>query len=152
VKNKPMRLPSLTLVGEEYVPVRGANFPTLVYFRAGEHGLSEAGAFHFWTAVLSEPRRFKGKLRKVSIGRAFAVQPPGERFHRFMRDAVISVDPEEREHNVGLWNFVIEAGRNISFIRPSTVTEVRRWMSAHDTDTQYAKSIFYRGQERPITP
>jgi hypothetical protein len=143
---KGMRAPTHCRVARTRVALRGANYPTLAIFSAGELGRVEAGHYHFWTAVFREPRTLEGKKRRRSIARAQAVHPPGERFERMRHEATTAPDPDERAHNSKLWRDVLERGRNIQWIRPSTEREVRRWCEAHESDARHITILIVRGE------
>lgn len=146
MKPKGKRPPSLTIVGTTFVELRSANFPTTVVFTAGEHGRGERGLWAFWTTMLKRPVRFKDKLRRRIIGRAFAVLPPGERFTRMRSEAKTAPDPEERSHDYGMWYRVLKQGHNVKYIRPSTPREVRLWANAHEADSKHMRSLQYGGE------
>lgn len=157
VANEPMDVASSCLVGKYEIPLKRANWPTVVTFKAGEHGRREGGVFHFWTAVFSRPKRMRAslagrRLKRRSICRSLAVNPPGERFFRNKRDSVVSVDVEDRIYLRELWFDVMEQGKNIAYIRPSTPAEVERWISTHEKDSRFIAGKWYRGEPWAVGP
>lgn len=144
-------VPATWMVGRHTVPLVKAHFPTTVYFRSGEHGRGERGAYHFWTAVLSEPRRYGGRVRRVVIARALAVLPPVERLERMREESRTAKLATDRAAYRAYWRGVLECGRNVARIRPSTCAEVLRWMRTHPKDARhvFAANVGGRSAARP---
>jgi hypothetical protein len=134
---KGMRAPTTCYVSVNPVPLRGANYPSVVGFAAGEHGRGEGGLYHFWTAVLRRRVMLEGRMRWRVICRAQAVHPPGERFSRIGNEAKTEASPDDRKHNRCLWFDVLKRGRNIAYIRPSTLAEIKRWVTPHGADARH---------------
>lgn len=144
---KGMRAPRNCQVGRATVAVLHGNFPTLAIFRSGEHGRGEAGHYHFWTAMLKEHVEMEGRVRTRVIARAQALHPPGERFERIGKEARTDSTADDRRHNRALWSRVLRAGRNVDYIRPSTVGEVARWVRTHRPDARHITRVLYRGED-----
>mgnify|MGYP001577503063 FL=1 len=128
-----------TQVGAYQVPVKRARYLTLGTATGGAHGKKEAGDYAFWTAVLKEPRYCDlntGSLKRTTkvTARALAWLPAGDRFYR-MSVEMVTIDSAYRT----LWEGVLGQGRNIAYIRPATVHEVRRWAMTHLDDKKRLK-------------
>ena len=133
----------VTRVGKFKVPVRRHNFCTIVTMSGGEHGRRERGDFCFWTAVLAEPVRMDGKLRKKIFGRAHVSLSAGDRFDRMKREMKKS---RAKETYAFFWNNLLRGGDNIKFIRPSTAGEVKMWLKTHEKDAKYFASALIGGK------
>ncbi len=116
--------------------MRDLNYPTLWHFSSGEHGPKEAGIYAFWTAVLGT-----GKKAKGLCGRALVTEPPGDRFDRIRREMRTARAKADRVAYARQWRELIERGRAIRYLRPSTPEEVRKWMKGHEKDARFAKPL-----------
>ena len=115
------------MVGKYIVPIHNFLFLSIVTFSRGAHGKEERGDFAFWTIVLK-----RGKRRRI-IARALCVRDAGERFRRIGIEARSAKDADDRFIYAGLWR-AMGAGKNIKFIRPATLHEIKRWMGSHKAD------------------
>lgn len=137
-----------TKVGYRLIKVRG-HFATILKFSSGEHGKKEMGEFAFWTAVLKKKRRSKDRKRWIRrvTGRAQVGYSAGDRFDRTRFESKTARDQETRDAYHHLWYPVMGSGKNIAYIRPSTLREVRRWLAGHTKDAPFrARSIRIGGK------
>lgn len=114
--NKPPKF--TTIVGEHVVPVSDKD-QCIVRFKDGYYA--------FWTAVF---KKKVGKRWRV-WGRAKVGLSAGDRFDRMKRECRASYIPkEDRPEYKKMWE-MMGRGSNIRFIRPSTKTELNKWMRLH---------------------
>lgn len=116
-------------VGKYAVSVVGADRPTLVRFRNAAKGKN--GVFSFWTAVLK-----KGATRKI-WGRSQVGMSAGDRFDRMERQSRGEVPKEDQVIYGRMWA-MMNKGANISHIRPTTHSELFRWLNSH-SGTRFGK-------------
>lgn len=128
-----------TKVGKYTVPVCNAKFISLVYFSAGARGNKERGQFAFWTAVL------KRKKKNRVWGRSRPILPAGDRFDRMKREKLKAKSKSDRKAYGRMWD-VMGRGRNIRYIRPSTLAEIQKWFKSHASDAKYAYGVSVRGK------
>ena len=102
---------------------------TEALFRGGRKGRGERGVYRFWTAVLRRPSAVVTARARRSLG-------PWARFARFGRSA--------RDADAWIWLNVLEAGRAVRRIRPSTGTEVARWLRTHPGDARHVRWVALR--------
>jgi hypothetical protein len=130
-----------TKVGKYSVEVRQAEFGSFVSFSSGERGRHERGDYLFWTAVLKRKIRFgRRKARKIS-GRAHYLLPPGDRFDRMRLELRTAKDKNARAAYKEMWLGILQEGRNIAYIRPSTAAEIMRWFKTHGSDVRYVTGM-----------
>lgn len=86
------------------------------------------GQYVFWTAIFANPVDGKRKI----WGRARVGLSAGDRFDR-MRYERYADDIPKADHRIyhNMWFEQLQQGRNIKYIRPSTLREVARWMNTH---------------------
>lgn len=132
----------LTKIGKYAVPVRFAQYPSVVDFKSGARGRFERGEYCFWTAVLN-----KKPIGKRGItGRARTILPPGERFCRIGKETRIAKHKEDRKAYKKLWA-ILGAGKNVLYVRPSVLREVKRWIKTHESDAKHIRSIRIGGKK-----
>lgn len=131
-----------TKIGNCVVAVKKANFPSIVSFRAGEHGKKERGDFHFWTAVFKKPIGGKKKI----FGRAFAALPPGDRFDRMKIECKTAIPVEDRKIYRKYWSEYLMKGANIKYVRPSTLKEIKKWRKSHLSDEKHIFRLIINGK------
>ena len=130
-----------TRIGRYTIPVR-CKWATLVTFWSGEHGKRDCGEYAFWTALLRRPVEVERRLRRRIFGRALVGEPVGDRFDRMQLEArSLKQRPAARKAYRVSWERVLREGRNVKFVRPSTLKEVKRWMESHESDAEYASNI-----------
>jgi len=151
---KTWRLLGRTMVGKVSVPVVNAEYATIMTFRAGDLGQFERGDFLFWTAVLWKKYRWKGyegkwKPRTMGqiLGRARAILPPGDRFDRMRIEMKTDPQKEARDIYGDWWHRLLRKGNNIKFIRPSTKSEVMRWLKGHKHDAKFVTRLLINGRD-----
>ena len=133
-----------TRVGPYLVQVVNAKFPTIVSFKGGAKGIRERGDFAFWTTVLKK-RRGPKKGNRI-WGRARLILPPGDRVDRMKKEMLYASDKNDRKIYRLWWTKVIEKGKNIKYIRPSSLPEVKKWMRSHQSDARYIFRIIVGGK------
>lgn len=112
-------------IGEYRVPILYYLYPTLGSFLGGAKGEHEAGDYAFWTVMLKTNRYDHVYARnRVFLG-------PEERFNRkpYVHDDLI------------------QRGKNVRYIRPSTVEEVKAWLYDHPNDSEYLYRLICCGRE-----
>lgn len=134
-----------TRVGAVEIEVRNAKFCAVVNFAAGAHGVGERGHYCFWTAVLR--RKKPGMKRKFIVGRARLWLPPGDRFDRMQYEMLTAARADDRAAYRRMWEFALEEGRNIAYIRPAGPRELWLWIRTHEGDAKHIRSVFLEGRE-----
>lgn len=139
-----MKPDSHTTIGKYSIPLVRAKFATIVQFAGGEHGKRERGDFCFWTIRIKRTVPGERAGKRQLIGRASVYLPPGERFCRIEREA--KNGGRAAKTYAYLWEKFMQRGRNVQYIRPSTLTEVKRWFSTHGKDMKYAYRVIIGGK------
>ena len=142
------RLTGLTRVGWFQIPVVNAEHPSIATFSSGARGRHERGDFCFWTAVLKTPVRLSWARRaaRKNFGRVRLGCSPGDRFDRMKHERKTSENPTDRAVYHAYWVVLLRRGRNVSFIRPSTLREIKLWKRTHASDWRYFKRLIMNGK------
>lgn len=138
-----MKQNGVTKVGNFTVPVCNSKFLSLVYFSAGARGNRERGHFAFWTAVL------KRKKKNRIWGRARPILPAGDRFDRMKLEKLKAKSKSDRKAYGRMWE-IMGRGRNIRYIRPSTLAEITKWCKSHAPDAKYVYGVSVGGKHYAI--
>ena len=121
-----------TIVNDRIVPVRGAWWPTLVYFADDLGAHDNPGVYAFWTAVT--------RTNGTGItGRARVGLPAGDRADRMA--VAIRTDPsrDARRAYADMLYREMRDGDGILYIRPSTSEELDDWAATHESDWRWAR-------------
>ena len=118
-------------IGNKMVPVMDGK--TIAVFTAGRAGPSEAGSYYFWTACCVHKRDMA-----TITARALVKLDAGERFRRmgYERKSELLNAATRREYEK-MWQQL----RSIAFVRPAYQIEVAAWMSSHQPDACYLRSL-----------
>jgi hypothetical protein len=120
-----------TKIGKYSILVKSGKKASLAYF-------SDIGDCAFWTCVLRNLARdyFNfNKEKRVIIGRAKVGLSAGDRFDRMRYERkALYIPKEDRPIYEYMWKDMMEEGYNVDYIRPSTLTEVKRWFTTHQKE------------------
>lgn len=133
--------PIVTRIGKCIVPVHNHQSCHILTFSG-----VEAGPYAFWTAVF---KKAVGQRTQV-WGRARVGLSAGDRFDRMLRESVSrSIPSADRKAYREMWQ-MMSAGKNVAYVRPSTLWEVMHWLTSHESDVVGADYVLHGKTYRPV--
>lgn len=138
-KEKPVPFPLsvfFTQIGKYNIPVLDGKNTSFGYFK-------DIGYCAFWTCVLKDKVPAYGlpkSKRKFIFGRAKLGLSAGDRFDRMSYEQSAEyIPPADKPVYKHMWNAMLQKGANVYAVRPSTLSEVQRWIASHPVQCKHLK-------------
>lgn len=128
-----------TVVGTWICEVRGAEHPTLLFMRRGSR--DNVGVYAFWVAVCNKADQ--GIIGRVRVGLS-----AGDRFDRMFVEERRTPSWEARFEYAKMLHQEMGGGEKIRYIRPATISDVKKWVASHQDDCKSAHRLLCNGRWR----
>jgi len=128
-----------TTIGNYLIEVRDPHYPSLVFFKKAKGSKDNEGVYAFWSVIGKNGNRLVTARARVGLH-------AGERFERINVDIFRAGSLEDRRAYAQFFYDVMDSGKNVGWIRPSSNEEVAKWAKSHEEDFKYAVNIYIGGK------